>query len=767
MSCPTRRKPLLAALLAAFALPAVSNAEDDRAPTSSLPAVTVREAAPAVDPNTPANTVSVTQEDLRLRNVPNSEDAVKYMPNLRIRKRFIGDRNAPIEVRGMSNIQSARGLVLADGILLSNFLSSQHETAPRWSMVLPEEIERVDVIYGPYSALYSGNAMGAAVLFTTRMPDTLMASANLLVHEQDFEYKGTDDSYKGFVTNAFAGDRWGDFSAMLGISRLEATSQPTAFVTLPLSTTAADGSETAIANGYYPVQNRNGGDVMLIGVGGGGIETTHQDEFKLKLGYDFTPLLEGRITVSTWTMDRISGREGNTTYLRDAGGNPVYNGPVAIEGFRYNVGNTSFSPRAGEEEHWMYAASLKSKNPEGWNYEAVASLYDMKENVTGTSTTPPPGAFAGGAGTLNKWDGSGWQTLDLKLERTPLPDERHWWAFGYHYDQYDMDQKNYATDDWRTTRETSLVNTFLGKTRTQALFVQDAWQFAELWKTVLGLRYEEWRALDGSRSVGTDPDVPYADRKENAWSPKAAIEYAPDADWRARLSVAQAYRFPTVTELFQGSISGDDIVNSDPNLEPERGLFTDFTIEQRVRNGVMRLSFYQEDTKDVLFSQRNTIVVPNVTNYQNIDHVRVRGIEVAYDASGVFDPRLDLSASIAFNDSEILENRNNPATEGNEFYRIPRERASLVATWRQNDQLAFTLGGRYSGKQFGSLENTDVNPNALDGVSTYTVFDAKVSYEPVEHLSLGLGVDNLMDERYFVGHPYSGRTYYADAKLSY
>lgn len=64
-------------------------------------------------------------------------------------------------------------------------------------MVLPEEIEQVDVIYGPYSALYSGNAMGAAVLFTTRMPDDFEATASLQAHQQQFNYLGTDDSYDG------------------------------------------------------------------------------------------------------------------------------------------------------------------------------------------------------------------------------------------------------------------------------------------------------------------------------------------------------------------------------------------------------------------------------------------------------------------------------------------------------------------------------------------------------------------------------------------
>ena len=38
-------------------------------------------------------------------------------------------------------------------------------------MVTPEEIERVDVMYGPFSAAYPGGSVGAVVDYQTRMPD--------------------------------------------------------------------------------------------------------------------------------------------------------------------------------------------------------------------------------------------------------------------------------------------------------------------------------------------------------------------------------------------------------------------------------------------------------------------------------------------------------------------------------------------------------------------------------------------------------------------
>ena len=61
----------------------------------------------------------------------------------------------------------------ADGIQLSNLLGNGVgglSFPPRWGLVTPEEIERVDVMYGPFPAAYSGNSVGAVVDYQTRIP---------------------------------------------------------------------------------------------------------------------------------------------------------------------------------------------------------------------------------------------------------------------------------------------------------------------------------------------------------------------------------------------------------------------------------------------------------------------------------------------------------------------------------------------------------------------------------------------------------------------
>ena len=50
-------------------------------------------------------------------NVMNTEDAFKYLPNVLVRKRFIGDTDAPIASRTTGINASARSLVYADGFV--------------------------------------------------------------------------------------------------------------------------------------------------------------------------------------------------------------------------------------------------------------------------------------------------------------------------------------------------------------------------------------------------------------------------------------------------------------------------------------------------------------------------------------------------------------------------------------------------------------------------------------------------------------------------
>ena len=160
-------------------------------------------------------------------------------------------------------------------------------------------------------------------------------------------------------------------------------------------------------------------------------------------------------------------------------------------------------------------------------------------------------------------------------------------------------------------------------------------------------------------------------------------------------------------------------------------------------------------------------MTPNVTNIQNIGRIRTRGIETAYQGVDVGIDGLDLSGSITFADSVILQNDKSPGSVGKKQPRVPDWRATLAATYRQGDRLAYTLAARYSGRQFNTLNNSDSNPDTYGGVSRFLVVDARVHYKVARQWSAALGIDNLHNTRYYAAHPYPQRTVVAEVKFDY
>ena len=732
-----------------------------------LPTITVSATAgagstgPAIDPNLPASTETVTRKQFDHWNVVNTEDALKYLPNLAVRKRFIGDLNSIVAVRGTSNAQSARGLVYADGLLLSNLLGSSYSFPPRWSMVFPDEVRRIDVIYGPFSALYPGNSLGATVLIATRMPTKFEADADVKAFTQHFDLFGVNRSFNGSQASATIGNRIGNFSFFIGANHFENTSQPLQFATFAKSNTPAKTGDLPVSGAYF-YNNQANAPTAIIGVNGEGIEHAVQDQLKLKMQYDFTPTLRGAFTLGYWHRTYNSQ---TSTFLRDANGHPVYGGLVNIAGNEYNIPAAALAPSLGWSENWLYGLSLKTHRATGWNFDAIASYYDISASVARTANAGGPG---NGPGSITFGDGTGWKTLDLKATWTPPSPQaglaQHALAFGYHYDGYFLDNETYNTTAWIDGGAAGFANAFKGRTQTQAVYAQDAWRFLPRWTFVYGVRDEDWRAYDGTQAVGATA-VPYSEAGQHHLSPKASLSFDVTDTLTVRASIARAYRFPTVSELFQGQINGSSLVNNNPNLQPEDDLSKELTAQWTQEKESYRLTLFQDDVKNTIFSQTDTTVIPNVTSFQNIGKVRSRGVELSYQGEDVVIHGLDLIGSVAYTQSKIVANAQNPATVGKYFYRIPLWRADLAATYRIGERYAITMAARYSGREYNTLTNTDSNPNVFGGTSTYTTVDAKWTVRPTKLSEIGIGVDNLFDARYFVYHPYPGRTFYIEGRL--
>jgi iron complex outermembrane receptor protein len=759
MTMPVHCLGRLGRSTAVFALLASSaaRAEEAQPPTQPVPeAITVSAQAPlAAKYQLPQTVESTTAQQIEeTTNVIDTEDALKYLPSLFLRKRNAGDNQAVLETRTWGVNASARSLVYADDQLLSALIANNNTIgAPRWGLVSPDEIERIDVLYGPFAAAYPGNSMGGVLQITTRMPDSLEASVHQTEAYQSFGQYSTHRDLFSSESTGEIGDRIDRFSFWASAEYLHSDSQPLAFVT---SAKAPAGTF-----GTIPADNKLGAPADVVGAGG--LLQSDTEQVKLKLAYDLTPALTLSYTVGYWADDMTSTVQ---SYLTDRNGVATFGG---VSGFASNE-NTWF------EDHLANALSLKTDTQGMFDGEAIFTNYTYLDDIQRTpSGVTPTGTGFTSAGKIARLDGTGWSTFDFKgIWRPSGPDGAMELSAGVHGDRYVLDNPTYATTNWQGDAESGpLSSDGRGKTKTWAGWAQDAWKFLPDWKLTLGGRYEEWQAYDGLNFSGKT-SVVQPKESSDRFSPKASLSWQVFPDWQVTGSFGQAYRFPTVSELYQLVTAGANLVVPNPNLQPEKALTEELAIEHPFNaESRLRVSLFQEHVDNALISQTGFLTGGVTSTFTtNVDAVRNRGVEIAANHDNVLIQGLEFGGSMTYVDSIILSDPTFASTTGTTAVgkhvpNVPDWRATGTMTYRPDDRWAFTLAARYSGKQYSTLDNTDNNSHVFGAFDSFLVADLHVHYKLSDDIALDGGVDNLNNDKYFLFHPFPNRTFFAGVKASF
>ncbi len=735
----------------------------------------------ASNPTSLPTHIPATMEGLTARqleeqvNATDSEDALKYLPSLLVRKRYIGDYNhAILSSRASGTGNSARSAVYADGILLSNYLGngvSGLSFPPRWGMVTPEEIERVDVMYGPFSAAYPGNSVGAVVDYTTRMPEQFEGSVKIGHTHQPFDLYSTHASYGGWQSSASLGSRSGDWAWRLDFNRTDSQGPPLTFANALRSTTAASGGDTVVT-GAVSGQNKLGQDWFLLGTGTQ--YHTVQDHFKAKLAYELNPTVRATYTLASW-QNTSEGRP--VSYLRDASGQPIYSGNVNIDGKRYTLSGSTFPLTNENLQHTLHGLSVKSRTQGVFDWEVAASIYDYgkDEKRSNASSNALPYAATGGAGTIASGSGTGWNNLALRgTWRPDGPKGEHVIDFGVQQDHYKL---RYLTSNiagnWISDAAGSLASEVGGRTQLQSLYAQDTWRFAPQWRAVLGLRSEHWQAQDGLTRFSASSNTTHPNRSEHLLSPKGALSWQLAPDAFVKYAVGRAVRTPTVNELYGATSTTNSQYINDPQLRPEKSWTQELSYEKTLDNHQWRLTAFSEDTRDGIYSQTvfDSAANANISRVQNVGRIVTRGLEAVYNGYHLWPPGLDLSASVTYADSTIRENAGFVSTPGDTVGKrqpnIPRWRATLLAAYRWNPEWSSTMAVRHSGQQFNTLNNSDTNGFVYMGVSAFTTVDVRARWQIDKRWTAAFGIDNLTNQTYWNFHPYPQRSYTAELKARF
>ena len=95
-----------------------------------------------------------------------ADDLFRFITGANVdRWQGIFNKSASITLRGINSAQ--RVLVLLDGVPLNK----SDGGAINWNRISPDEIERIEVVKGPASALYGGNAMAGVISIISKEPE--------------------------------------------------------------------------------------------------------------------------------------------------------------------------------------------------------------------------------------------------------------------------------------------------------------------------------------------------------------------------------------------------------------------------------------------------------------------------------------------------------------------------------------------------------------------------------------------------------------------
>ena len=709
-------------------------------------------------------------------NASDSEDALKYLPSLLVRKRYIGDYNhAVLSTRASGTGNSARSLVYADGVLLSNLLGNGATFTPRWGMVAPEQIDRVDVLYGPFSAAYPGNSVGAVVDYVTRMPSRLEAHVKLGASVQPNDLYGQRRTYHAGQASASIGSRQGAFSWFVDANHTDSVGQPLVFGNKLLSAGAALRGGEVATTGALVDQNPRNQPWALIGTSTQ--YDTVQDHLKARLAWDLSPGLRASWLLGLW-QNAADGQ--SASWLRDANGQLVDNTTsgditqaVNINGKRYTLSASDFPKTRDDLLHVMQALSLKTRGDAPVQWSLSASQYDYQKDLQ--RAYAPTARAQPQAGRITDQQGTGWLTLAAKGSwrsgGASAAEAIHVLEGGIGQDRYALCTRVDSTNDWRHGDPLALASRFEGNSATQNLWGQHTWQLAPGWASVLGLRAEHWRAWGGLTQT-TAARLDHPERTATHWSPKAALSHELGGDWVVKASTGRAIRYPTVSELYQGGFNNlGQAINTNPDLRPERSQTSELSAEWVDAKASLRITLFHEDTRDALYSQLNTAT--NNNTVQNIDQVRTSGLELAASSRGGWTDALlrglQLQGSLTYADSRTVANSGYLLVPGDTIGkwqpRVPRWRASALANWQATPQWSVAYGVRYSGRQFSTLDNGDPNGFAYTGASAYITSDLRVRYAVNRQWSVAVGIDNLNNYQYWNFHPYPQRSLHAELKF--
>ena len=658
---------------------------------------------------TPASVSVITKEDIEKFNVQTLDEALRYEVGVYQRVGTgILNTSKPISIRGIPG--EKRTLIMLNGLPINSGFNG----SVCWSDLSVENVEKIEVVRGPGSALYGGNAMGGVVNIITSVPKG-----------PEYSFRAGYGSQESYNVSVSAGDRFYDkFSIRIGSEVQDTQGYPTYLRHMRVRD--GDGDLT----GGWASPSNTGRDYWVIGDRG---DMTAQNwNINLMTVLDYSDTGQARFEIQHGRHK--SEYDHPHTYIKDASGDASWDGdidsgenrrtPVEYDDFMY--GNRK------SEEHFTTPAISFSDQFGVFSVSGKVG-YQYWDRIFGEEDTGSGDTYSNAPGSLFDADYRAWiGDVQSNMELG----SRHQLTFGTYYRLNDYTRRTYELDYFRDLDDKGERQFAIrGKDVSYAFYAQDAWQIHDTLRIYLGLRWDTWRAFDAEcGDIGEVESIDSYD--DNHLSPKLSSLWNPLSDTYIRCSIGNAFRAPNIYELYY--LPSSSYV-SNPDIKPETMWNYEIGSDQYFINRSVKFSatYFHSEIKNFISRRR----VDGIRMSDNYSEAKVDGIEL----SGFWTPMqwMTLWGNYAYNKTKITKDKTDPDVEGNRLAGVPSIIANLGLEF-SFDQLRVNLGGNYLGREYTSSDNDDKD-DLRGGYAKRWLWNTKISVMTKDWIELSLSIDNIFD----------------------
>ena len=678
----------------------------------------------------------------------------------------------PRQYRGLADywtralFRGRRALVMVDGVNWNDYGYYVNPAA-----IPMNSIDRIDIVRGPYSALYGSMAQTAVINYITEKPEARQFDASLSYGSWNSRYASIGFGDRPGLSFPKISESIGDGLYYMFNFRYRNSD---GYVTTPVFKTLTEevspiDSTVPFVSGWKKDTDPQT-DKKRYEIGDQGRNWYNDFCMYFKTGYEFSE------NTDLWYSFNLSkfnnGWEDGRSYLEDENDKILYDGSVYLKdnGKVYNV---SLSPS-------LFRADPKNKrsmvNTLNFSHSApdlldISALLAYSDHLSGTHILSS-GRNKTEDCYLTQADVSAtYHLLDNKILITGGVTE---YEEGVTVKDQNLSDPTDAESEVTSTREE-----MSGKNRNLGAFLQteiSPFKFVSLY---LGGRYDHWWGHSADyENADTSYNHPDVDRGK--FSPKLSLVFKPlafgqdtDIEGVIRASYGEAFTAPSlyyrVTSYYWSGAGSISMANPNPDLEPETNrsweVGTEWNLWKKRIN--LKATYFENYFENLIVnSSKNTELADGTTLTEkkriNAEEAEVKGVELAVEASLPFDFRC--GAFYAHNWSEYIKTYGD-AKDGRELDETPTNMASgWLGYFGKYFEASITA--RYCDSRYDD-EYAPYAEKNYKGDDEYYIADAKISVMPYKHLKLSLAVDNLLDYEYYEYYRGPGRFWQGTVEVSF